>query len=70
MLSPYAEEMLELELDKWADHPQGEIAKLIITGIKDALFGPPAREVAGTCSECGEVADFFGEDYCRRCWNG
>ena len=68
MLSAYAEEMLDAEMDKFADHPQADFAKLIISSVKDALFGPPTKEVAGTCGSCGGVADSFGEDFCRACW--
>lgn len=53
MISPYAEEMLDAEIDKFADHPQVDFAKLLLQSVKDALFGPPTKEVAGTCNDCG-----------------
>ena len=62
MISPYAEQMLEKAMERY-----GGYSRMVIRDIKDALFGPPTKEVAGEC-ECGEVADVFGEDYCRECW--
>ena len=53
VISGYAREMLDAEMEKWADHPQGELAQAIIAGVKAALFGPPSREVAGTCRADG-----------------
>ena len=70
IVSGYAKEMLDAEMDKWADHPQGKIAQAIIAGVKAALFGPPSREVAGTCGaeNCNNIADRWGEDFCNTCW--
>ena len=68
VMSPYAKAMLDEETAKFADHEQGEFARRILQSVKDALFGPPSREAAGTCGECGGVADVFGEDFCRTCW--
>ena len=72
MISPYAEEKLDRAQSRRAEAATYDsaysVGVQIFEEIRGALFGPPSREVAGTCAECGEVADKFGEDYCRDCW--
>ena len=73
MVGQYAEQMLEQAERRWAEaavhdstHRTGAA---IFQEIRAALFGPPSKEVAGTCANCGEVADKWGEDSCRSCWS-
>ena len=72
MVSPYAEKMLEQVESRWAEggayDSTHRIAAEIFHDIRAALFGPPPEEVAGTCDNCGEVADVWGQDFCRSCW--
>ena len=60
-----SEEMLDRAQSRWAEAATHDsaysVGVQILEEIREALFGPPAREIAGTCGECGGVADVWLE---------